>query len=46
MNDAIAGASFNGNDVLNGSIQAAMNFVSGFDASATGDAISTIGFTP
>ncbi|MFZ2105446.1 MAG: hypothetical protein WAV18_08680 [Roseiarcus sp.] len=46
MNDAIAGASFNRHDVLNGSIQAAMNFVSGFDASATGGAISTIGFTP
>jgi flagellin len=46
LNDAIAGASFNGTNVLNGSIQAAMNFVSGFDASATGGAISTIGFTP
>jgi len=46
LNDAIAGASFNGTNVLDGSIQAAMNFVSGFDASATGGAISTIGFTP
>jgi flagellin len=46
LNDAIAGASFNGTNVLNGSILAAMNFVSGFDASATGGAISTIGFTP
>jgi len=46
LTDAIAGASFNGTNVLDGSIQAAMNFVSGFDASATGGAISTIGFTP
>jgi flagellin len=44
LNDAIAGASFNGPNVLNGSIQAAMNFVSGFDASGPA-AISTIGFT-
>src|SRR5271163_861908 len=34
LNDAIAGASFNGTNVLNGSIQGTMNFVSGFDASA------------
>ena len=45
LNDAIAGASFNGTNVLNGSIPGTMNFVSGFDASATGGLISTIGFT-
>src|SRR5271170_1107759 len=42
LTDAVNGASFNGTNVLDGSIQAAMNFVSGFDASATGGAISTI----
>src|SRR5580658_1005990 len=45
LTDAIAGASFNGTNVLNGSITAAMNFVSGFDASATGGSVSTISFT-
>ena len=45
LNDAIAGASFNGTNILNGTAPASMNFVSGFDASATGGAISTIGFT-
>jgi flagellin len=45
LTDAIAGASFNGTNILNGSIQAAMNFVSGFDASSSGGAVSTIGFT-
>jgi flagellin len=45
LNDAIAGASFNGTNILNGTAAASMNFVSGFDASATGGAISTIGFT-
>jgi flagellin len=45
LTDAIAGASFNGTNVLNGSIQGTMNFVSGFDASATGGSVSTISFT-
>ena len=45
LTDAINGASFNGTNVLNGTIPGTMNFVSGFDASATGGAISTIGFT-
>jgi len=45
LTDAINGASFNGTNVLNASIPGTMNFVSGFDASATGGAISTISFT-
>jgi flagellin len=45
LTDAVDGASFNGTNVLNGSIPGTMSFVSGFDASATGGAISTIGFT-
>jgi flagellin len=48
LTDAVNGASFNGTNVLNGSITttvaAPMNFVSGFDASATGGTISTIAF--
>jgi flagellin len=45
LTDAIAGASFNGTNILNGTAPASMLFVSGFDASSTGGAISTIGFT-
>jgi flagellin len=45
LTDAINGASFNGTNVLNGSVTGAMSFVSGFDASATGGSISTISFT-
>jgi flagellin len=47
LTDAIAGASFNGTNILNGSISSAtaMSFVSGFDASSTGGTVSTIGFT-
>ena len=37
-------ASFNGMNVLNGSLTA-LNFVSGFNATATGGSINTIGFT-
>ena len=37
-------ASFNGLNVLNGSV-ASLNFVSGFNASATGGNINTIAFT-
>jgi flagellin len=47
LTDAIAGASFNGTNILDGSISSgsAMSFVSGFDASATGGTVQTIGFT-
>jgi flagellin len=47
LTDAIAGASFNGTNILNGSISSgtAMSFVSGFDASSSGGTVSTIGFT-
>jgi flagellin len=45
LTDAVNGASFNGTNVLDGSIQGAMSFVSGFDASATGGSVSTIAFT-
>jgi flagellin len=48
LTDAVNGASFNGTNVLNGSISttlaAPMSFVSGFDASATGGTVSTITF--
>jgi flagellin len=45
--DAVNGASFNGTNLLNGSQTAAsLSFVSGFDASATGGAVSTIAFAP
>jgi flagellin len=48
LTDAVNGASFNGTNVLNGSITtslaAPMSFVSGFDASATGGTVSTINF--
>jgi flagellin len=47
LTDAINGASFNGLNILNGSISSGtpMNFVSGFDASSSGGTVSTIGFT-
>src|SRR5271156_5397837 len=45
LTDAISGASFNGTNILNGTAAASMSFVSGFDASATGGAVSTISFT-
>ena len=44
LTDAVNAASFNGLNVLNGSV-AALNFVSGFNASATGGSINTISFT-
>jgi flagellin len=44
LTDAVNGASFNGTNVLNGSLTS-INFVSGFNASATGGTINTIGFT-
>jgi flagellin len=46
LTDAIGGASFNGTNILNGSIQSQLSFVSGFDANATGGSISSIAFTP
>jgi flagellin len=44
LTDAVNAASFNGLNVLNGSVSA-LNFVSGFNASATGGSINTISFT-
>jgi flagellin len=44
LTDAVNAASFNGLNVLNGSVTA-LNFVSGYNASATGGSINTIGFT-
>jgi flagellin len=46
LTDAVAGASFNGTNVLNASQSNSVPllFVSGFDASATGGAVSTISF--
>jgi flagellin len=44
LTDAVNAASFNGLNVLNGSV-ASLNFVSGFNASATGGSINTISFT-
>ena len=44
LTDAVTAASFNGLNVLNGSV-ASLNFVSGFNASATGGNINTISFT-
>jgi flagellin len=44
LTDAVNGASFNGTNVLNGSLTS-INFVSGFNASATGGTVNTIGFT-
>jgi flagellin len=47
LTDAIAGASFNGLNILNGSVSSStpMSFVSGYDASASGGTVSTIAFT-
>src|SRR5271169_3206863 len=44
LTDAVNAASFNGLNVLNGSV-ASLNFVSGFNASTTGGTINTIAFT-
>src|ERR1700690_1769659 len=44
VTDAVNPASFNGLNVLNGSV-ASLNFVSGYNASATGGSINTISFT-
>ena len=46
MTDAVDGASFNGLNVLDGSQNAAaLDFVSGFNATATGGTVNTINFT-
>ena len=44
LTDAVNAASFNGLNVLNGSV-ASLNFVAGFNASASGGTINTISFT-
>jgi flagellin len=44
LTEAVNGASFNGLKVLNGSV-ASLNFVSGFNATATGGTVNTIAFT-
>jgi flagellin len=44
LTDAVNAASFNGLNVLNGSV-ASLNFVAGYNASGTGGTINTIGFT-
>jgi len=44
LTDAVNAASFNGTNVLNGSLTS-INFVAGFNASATGGTVNTIGFT-
>ncbi len=44
LTDAVNAASFNGLNVLNGSVTA-LNFVSGYNASASGGTINTISFT-
>ena len=44
LTDAVNAASFNGLNVLNGSVTA-LNFVSGYNASAAGGSINTISFT-
>ncbi len=44
LTDAVNAASFNGLNVLNGSV-ASLNFVAGFNASATGGTINTMAFT-
>ncbi len=45
LKGAVSGASFNGLNILDGSQAAQMQFVSGFNASATGGAVTTITFT-
>ena len=44
LTDAVNGASFNGMNVLNGSLTS-LNFVSGFNASSNGGTINSISFT-
>ncbi len=44
LTDSIGGASFNGVNLLNGTQTSALSFVSGYDATANGGTVSTIGF--
>jgi flagellin len=44
LTDSVNSASFNGLNILNGSLTS-LSFVSGYNASATGGTINTIGFT-
>ena len=45
LQDAVSGASFNGLNLLDGSQTAALDFVSGFNATTTGGTVNTIDFT-
>ncbi len=45
LTDAVNGASFDGVNLLNGSQAAALNFVSGFNATSSGGTLTTISFT-
>jgi flagellin len=45
LTDAVNGASFNGLNILNGSITSPLQFVSGFNASASGGSFNVISFT-
>ena len=45
MTGAISSASFNGVNLLNGSQTGTLSFVSGYDATASGGTVSTIGFS-
>jgi flagellin len=45
LTDAVNGASFSGVNVLNGSMTSTLQFVSGFNATATGGSFNTIAFT-
>ena len=46
LTDAVNSASFNGLNILNGSQTTPLNFVSGFNATATGGTFDTISLTP
>jgi len=45
LTDAVNGASFNGLNILNGSITTALNFVAGFNATTSGGSFNNISFT-
>jgi len=45
LTDAVNSASFNGLNVLDGSQTATLNFVAGFNATASGGSVNTISFT-
>jgi flagellin len=46
LTDAVNGASFNGLNLLNGSQAATLNFIAGFNATASGGTFNTISLTP